>query len=140
MLRGSLASALWGDAQIPAKEQKAISRAVENRLRGEADFFEEELSENGAAWVTRIVQLAGRSKASLPLSKQSVLDGVLADQVETEDVATFGAEILALEAWNELGLTTVLEEAGMPKKQIATAQLMVANRLIEPLSEWALIE
>jgi transposase len=62
------------------------------------------------------------------------------DQVETENVATFGAELVALEAWDALGLTTVLEEAGMPKKQIATAQLMVANRLIEPLSEWALIE
>jgi transposase len=47
---------------------------------------------------------------------------------------------VALEAWNELGLTDVLEGLNMPKKQIATAQLMVANRLIEPLSEWALID
>ncbi len=129
-----------GDVQIPAAEQKAISRAVEARLRGEPELFEEGLSADGAAWVTRIVQLAERSKASRPASKKATLDGVLVDQVETENVVGFGAELVALEAWNELGLTSVLEEVGMPKKQIATAQLMVANRLIEPLSEWALID
>ena len=52
-----------GDAQVPAAEQKTIARAVEARLRGEPELFEEGLSEDGAAWVTRIVQLAERSKA-----------------------------------------------------------------------------
>jgi len=33
-----------------------------------------------------------------------------------------------------------LEEMGLTVSQIATAQLMVSNRLIEPLSEWALID
>ncbi len=129
-----------GDAQLPAGERKAISRAVESRLRGEADLFEAGLSEDGAAWVTRIVQLAGRSKATRPSNTHAILDGVIVNQVETENVVGFGPELVALAAWNELGLTSVLEETGMPKKQIATAQLMVANRLIEPLSEWALID
>ena len=65
---------------------------------------------------------------------------MLVDQIETENVVGFGPELVALEAWNALGLTSVLKETGMPEKQIATAQLMVANRLIEPLSEWALID
>jgi transposase len=129
-----------GDAQLPAAEQKTISRAVESRLRGESHLFEEDLSAEGVAWVTRIVQLAERSKASRPASKSAMLDGVLVDQIEMENVTTFGAELVALKAWNELGLTTVLEQTGMPRKQIAAAQLMVANRLIEPLSEWALID
>lgn len=129
-----------GDAQLPAEEQKAISSAVEARLRGEVDLFEEGLSKEGAVWVTRIVQLAERSKATRSDSHRASLDGVLVDQVETENVTTFGAELVALTAWEELGLTPILEEAGLPKKQISTAQLMVANRLIEPLSEWALID
>ena len=129
-----------GDAQLPAGEEKEISRAVESRLRGEADLFEEELSEEGATWVVRIVKLAERSKASRPASKKTTLDGVLVDRIETENVVGFGAEIVATEAWNALGLTSVLEDLGMPKKQISTAQLMVSNRLIEPLSEWALID
>ena len=33
-----------GDVQIPAEEQKAISRAVEARLRGEPELLEEGLS------------------------------------------------------------------------------------------------
>ncbi|MEI6892138.1 MAG: hypothetical protein V5783_08210, partial [Pontiella sp.] len=129
-----------GDAQLPADELKAISRAVESRLRASPDLFEEELSEDAAAWVTRIVQLAGRSKATRSSNTSETLDGVLVGQVETENVVGFGTELVALEAWDALGLTSVLEETGMPKKQIATAQLMVANRLIEPLSEWALID
>jgi transposase len=130
-----------GDAQLPAGEEKMIARMVECRLRGDADLFEAELSGEGAAWVTRIVQLAERSKATRPsIPCSPVLDGVLIDQVETENVVGFGAELVALEAWDELGLTKVLEELDMPKKQISTAKLMIANRLIEPLSEWALIE
>jgi len=129
-----------GNAQIPEAERKAISRSVEARLRGESDLFDEGLSEDGASWVTRIMLLTEHSKATRPVNKRATLDGVLVDQIETENVTTFGSELVALEAWDELGLTTVLEEAGMPKKQIATAQLMVANRLIEPLSEWALID
>ncbi|MCK4564521.1 MAG: hypothetical protein KAU94_07595, partial [Verrucomicrobia bacterium] len=129
-----------GDAQLPAGEEKTIARRVECRVRGEADLFEADLSEEGAAWVTRITRLAERSKSTRPATKSPVLDGVLVDQVETENVVGFGSELVALEAWNELGLTDVLEGLNMPKKQIATAQLMVANRLIEPLSEWALIE
>ena len=129
-----------GDAQLPANEKKAIARAVESRLKGEPNLFEEGLSEDGAAWVTRIVQLAERSKAARPANTSARLDGVLVDQVETENVVEFGPELVALEAWDALELTSVLEETGMPKKQIATAQLMVTNRLIEPLSEWALID
>ena len=129
-----------GNAQIPAAQQKTIARMVECRLRGEVDLFESELSEEGASWVARIVRLAERSKSTRPVTKSPVLDGVLVDQVETEHVVGFGSELVALEAWNALGLTEMLEELDMPKKQIATAQLMVANRLIEPLSEWALID
>ena len=55
-----------GDAQLPAREEKMIARMVECRLRGDADLFEAELSGEGAAWVTRIVQLAERSRASRP--------------------------------------------------------------------------
>jgi transposase len=129
-----------GDAQLPEGEHKAIARAVEARLRGESDLFEDALSKDAAAWVRRVVQIAEGSKAARPTSTPATVDGVIVDQIETENVVGFGPELVALEAWDALGLTAVLEGTGMPKKQIATAQLMVANRLIEPLSEWALIE
>jgi len=128
-----------GDAKIPENEKKPIARAVEMRIKKETPLFDAKLSENAARWVTRIVQVAERSKASRPVTKSATLDGVLVDQVEAENVVGFGAELVAIEAWNKLGLTSVLKNVGMPKKQISAAQLMVSNRLIEPLSEWALI-
>ncbi|MFQ3224667.1 MAG: transposase, partial [Lentimonas sp.] len=45
-----------------------------------------------------------------------------------------------MKAWEALALSSLLEEWGMNPSAIAPAQLMVSNRLIEPLSEWALIE
>ena len=51
-----------------------------------------------------------------------------------------GPELVALKAWEELGLTPMLASLGMNPSRIATAQLLVANRFIEPLSEWALID
>jgi hypothetical protein len=49
-------------------------------------------------------------------------------------------ELFALKAWEDLRFTPMLETLGMNPSAIATAQLMVSNFLIEPLSEWALID
>ena len=62
------------------------------------------------------------------------------DSIETTDVVELGPELVALKAWEELHFTPMLEALGMNPSAIATAQLMVSNRLIEPLSEWALID
>lgn len=129
-----------GDAQIPERERKAIAKAVELRLRGEDLLIPIELSEEGAAWVTQILQVASRSKAVRPKSEIESVDGVLVDKIESENVVQLGPQLVALKAWEELGLSNVLERAGMSESSIATAQLMVSNRLIEPLSEWALID
>ncbi len=69
-----------------------------------------------------------------------MLDGVLLDEIETTDVVELGPELVALKAWDALGLTPMLAGLGLNPGRIATAQLLVANRLIEPLSEWALID
>ena len=39
-----------------------------------------------------------------------------------------------------LDLDQILSDCGLNTAQSATAQLLVANRLIEPMSEWALID
>jgi transposase len=128
-----------GDASLPEIEKPRIARAVENHLSGNCDLLGADLSEEGAAWVTRILQLLGRSKSARPVVADKV-DGVLIDRIATENVVELGPQLVALAAWNELGLTDALTQAGLNASQIATAQLLVANRLIEPLSEWALID
>ena len=129
-----------GDVKLPVGEKRQIAQAVERRLQGNRDWFDEvSLSPNAAAWVVRIVQIAGRSKASSPVNKDTI-DGVILDQVETYNVVQLGPQLVALKAWDELGFTPMLEGLGLNASTIATAKLMVTNRLIEPLIEWALID
>lgn len=128
-----------GDARLPETEKNLIARAVENHLNGHADLLPVDLSEEAAAWVRRILQLAGRSKSARPVSSETI-DGVVVDRVETENVVQLGPQLVALEAWKRLGMGQLLEKAGLNASQIATAQMLVASRLIEPSSEWALID
>jgi transposase len=129
-----------GDTKLSKDEQKQVAKAVELRLQGHHDWFEtEELSEDGSTLVARIVQIAQRSKSAIPI-EDGIIDGVVLDQIETENIVELGPQLVAAKAWEELTLTPILEGIGMNPSTIATAQLMVYNRLIEPLSEWALID
>lgn len=129
-----------GDVSLPADELRGIAQAVENRLRGNQELFEESLSQEASEWVSRILQVASRSKSTASHDPAAVLDGVLVDRIESEEVVSFGPQLVALHAWNQLGLSQVLLAQGMNPQAVAMAQLMIANRLIEPLSEWALID
>ena len=128
-----------GDADLPEGEKHLIARCVESHLLGQEELLPVDLSEEAAAWVRRILQLAGRSKSAQAPFESSV-DGVVVDRVESENVAQLGPQLVAMEAWKELGLGRLLEKSGLNASQIATAQLLVAGRLIEPSSEWALID
>ncbi len=128
-----------GDAKVPDVEKSTIARAVENHLLGQSDLLPPDLSEEAAGWVRRILQLAGRSKSARPVSENTI-DGVIIDRVEAENVVQLGPQLVALEAWKRLGMGIILKEVGLNPSQIATAQLLVANRLIEPSSEWALVD
>lgn len=129
-----------GDATLPEEEKRAIAKAVESALSGQCNLFDEPLSETATSWVARILQLARRSKGRNKAVESDSVDGVLLDRIETQNVVQLGPQLVALKAWEALGLTGLLEELGMSVSAIATAQLLVANRLIEPLSEWALID
>jgi hypothetical protein len=128
-----------GDATIPENEKNLIARCVENQLLGQTELMPVDLSQEAAAWVRRILQLAGRSKSARP-ALQDTIDGVLIDQIESENIVQLGPQIVAIQAWNQLGMGSLLENNGLNPSQIATAQLLVTGRLIEPSSEWALID
>ncbi len=129
-----------GDARLPEAEKTLIARALEDHLSGKLPLLTESpLSDEAASWVARILPLLGRSKTAKPADTDK-LDGVIIDKIYTENLVQFGPQCIAMAAWNQLGLTEMLTEAGLNPAQAATAQLMVANRLIEPLSEWALID
>jgi transposase len=128
-----------GAADIPDGEKHNIARAVEQYLDGTQDLLDSDLSQEASVWVARIVPLLGRSKAAKPPTGPTV-DGVILNKVDTSDNVQLGPQLVALQAWKALGFTPMLEELGLNASRIATAQLMVSNRLIAPLSEWALID
>ena len=113
-----------GDAEIPVEEKALIAGEVTRRLRGgddgQQDWFEPELSSEAVEWVTRIVQLAGRSKGGRKEVGRSVVDGVLLDAIETEDVVQLGPQLVAMKAWEALGFTPMLRDLGLNESRIAT--------------------
>jgi hypothetical protein len=82
----------------------------------------------------RILQLIGRSKSARPICEQGV-DGVVVDRMQSENVVQLGPQLVALEAWEHLGLSALLEQVGLSTSQAATAQLLVTSRLINPSSD-----
>jgi transposase len=129
-----------GNASLPAGDPRRLAKAVEDQLNGQAGLLDEALTAETAAWVGHVASLAKRSKGATAPVGGTVLDGVLLDEVQNEQIAELGPQLVAMKAWDELGFTPMLHNLGMSPTAIATAQLMVANRLIEPLSEWALID
>jgi NAD-specific glutamate dehydrogenase len=124
-----------GDAPLPEDEKRAIAKAVESALRGQTDWLASEaLSQDASTWVARIVQLARNSKGGNAVVEAATVDGVLLDKIETQNVVQLGPQLVAMKAWEALTLSSLLEELGMNPSAIATAQLMVSNRLIEPLT------
>ena len=127
-----------GNATLPAGDPRHLAKAVEHQINGQADWLGEAISADAAAWVVHVASLAKRSKGATQSVGGTVIDGVLLDEIQTEQVVELGPLLVAMKAWAALGFTPMLRNLGM--NPIATAQVMISNRLIEPLSEWALID
>ena len=102
------------------------------------DWLDASLSAEATTLVDRIASLAKRSRGGTAPVLRATVDGVLLDEIETTQVVELGPPLVALKAWDALAFTPMLQGLGMNPLTIATAQVMISNRLIEPLSEWAL--
>jgi transposase len=129
-----------GDAKVPENERPRIARCVQQRLQGQRDLFDADLRAGEAEWVDRIVKIAERTRSAQRERGIQTLDGVVADKVDAVNVVEFGPQLVGMAAWRASGLSEKLAELGLNRRTAAIAQSMVINRLIEPLSEWALIE
>ena len=96
-----------GNASIPVEERGVIAKAVELRLRGEESLFPARLSREAAEWVVRILKIAEQSRA-VPLAPAITrLEGVVVERIRTDDVVGFGPYLVAMKAWDALGLSFV---------------------------------
>jgi len=129
-----------GNASLPAGDPRRLAKAVEEQINGHSGLLDVALTEDAAAWVVHVASLAKRSKGATQSVGGTVIDGVLLDEIQTEQVVQLGPQLVAMKAWDALGFTPMLQNLGMNPTAISTAQVMISNRLIEPLSEWALID
>jgi transposase len=135
-----------GDAPLAQAEWKAVAAAVAGQLYGQPPLVPAELSVPAQRWVDSITRRVLREARWLPLRavvadpQAESLDGVLVDQVTHSQSAVLGPVWLAHHAWKELGLPAALHRLGFNPRQQALAAAAVINRLVEPLSEHALVE
>ncbi len=130
-----------GNTTLPVDvDPRCLAKAVEEHIGGQPGLLDGTLTEETAAWVVHVASLSKRSKGATQSIGGTVVDGVLLDEIQTEYVVELGPQLVAMKAWDALGFTPMLHNLGMNPTAIATAQVMIANRLIEPLSEWALID
>lgn len=129
-----------GNTTLPAGDPRLFAKAVEEQIKGQDGLLEGALTDEAAAWVVHVASLAKRSKGATQTVGGTVIDGVLLDEIQTQQVVELGPQLVAMQAWEALDFTQMLGNLGMNPTAIATAQVMVANRLIEPLSDWALID
>lgn len=142
-----------GNADIPKKDHLLIAEMVERRLYGYRDLFEHRLSKRVQQWVDSIVKridlggrwrpLLQRGKTSNPsetLQEDDVVDGVFINHVGHTDTSSLGPSLLGLHVWKQLGMPELLQQVGFNPAQHAAAAANVINRLVEPVSEHALVE
>ena len=68
------------------------------------------------------------------------VNGVLVDRVSHTRTTTLGAELVGLHAWKELKMPELLAELGFSPGQHAAACTSILNRLVNPTSEYGLLQ
>jgi len=136
-----------GDACIPEQERTLIAQRIDMELKGQRELIESVLTTGQCQWVDRILrqirEKGVRALAEVSCAPKTESRGAAAllvdlDCVEHTQGTPMGTEMLGLKAWEDLHLSQALSEAGLNPAQIRCAQVVVLNRLVEPVSEHAL--
>lgn len=139
-----------GDADMPEEMRRSVAKAVERRLYTpeQGELFPEELSVQARQWIDQIYNRIAREGRFRPLygknspqgnGAEESIDGVWLDRVTHSNNTTLGPLLLAKHAWEKLKIPEKLTDLGFNDAQRAVAAASVINRLVEPLSEHALL-
>ncbi|MGA1128357.1 MAG: IS1634 family transposase [bacterium] len=132
-----------GSANIPEEDRSVVAERVEILLSGQQDIIPVELSLSQKHWVDFVysqIQLKVKATIAKDGEPEGEVQSVCIDQIEHTKSSRAGAEIVALEAWKQLEMATKLRELGLNESQIHAATVSVLNRLIDPVSENALLD
>jgi len=135
-----------GNAPLPESIWPEVARGIDGRLTGQASLFHP--SAEVGAWIDQLVRRLdstshSTSKSTSPKKEvvgQATVDGVLIDSVTHGDCTPLGPSLAALHAWSELKMPTLLSSLGFNDAQQKALVVNVINRLIDPVSENALLQ
>ena len=131
-----------------ASEQERLVERVRDLMGGQAHLLTEPDDPVAAALVRRINARLGSAgqptQAALPglgrPRKWTEVLGICPEGVRSEGLRQAGPLHVANCFWHRLGLSEVLREAGLRDEAVRLTQAMVANRLIQPKSELAMVD
>jgi transposase len=144
-----------GSFDLPSELWGEVSDAVECRL-----YRQQELLKRSAAVNECVESIVGRienegrwqpltdkahtwrvcTDGDVSIAASARVDGVLADRVTHTRTTTLGAELVGLHAWKKLKMPALLTELGFSARQQAAACTSVLNRLVDPVSEYGLLQ
>lgn len=131
-----------------ASEQERLVERVRDLMGGQAHLLTEPDDPVAAALVRRINARPGQSGQSAQTDlpglrrpkKWTEVLGICPEGVRSEELRQAGPLHVANCFWHRLGLSEVLREAGLRDDAVRLTQAMVANRLIQPRSELAMVD
>jgi len=134
-----------GNASIHESIRRDVAKTVEAQLYNEPILLPRELCPEAARWADLIVRTVQRKGSWSPARKRRIetddgtaslaLDGVLVDRVDHTHSTTLGPELLAMHAWEQLGMPGLLQSLGFNPAQCDAAAISVINRLVDPCTE-----
>ena len=130
-----------GGCWVPDVYRHDVVRLVENALEGQPELFSP--CPEAVCWADMILdrmRTDGKLELARKMVSRSLPEGVVADGVLLDKVCHSGMRVVGVllplrQAWDSLGMTEFLLDAGMPARRVKAAQACVFNRLVDPCSE-----
>lgn len=115
----------------PAEEWLALAHKLESAVKGQKPLTES--SEQFQQWVEK-----ARRKKRGAEDRSGAMVAVAAGEIEVEQAREAGPVHVGHQLWNQLGLHSILREAGLSERASTLTEVMTLNRLICPRSEHAM--
>ena len=126
----------YAESGLSVENLNEISRALTDRYMHKAELFKPS-SDKVKYWIEELwLRIVRDRKLDLSLYAEDSRH-ISTDTMRHEQVREIGAEWLAYNTWNELGLSDILRDAGFNPEEIKLAQTQVISRAINPASELA---
>ncbi len=129
-----------GGCRVPDELRKAVAAQVTDRAAGYQHILAPD--SKVAYWTRRVLdrmaaagQLRPATHLETRLLESRSFEMICPEEVEHADGVELGPHLVLLRAWRSLDMDSVLKERGFSREQIATAQVSIFNRLVEPVSE-----